>query len=156
MSRRQSRRLRQNASRANRRIRQQNANHNVDLEHAHQAPAQIGRRHLCQSRANAQPSADARYSTAMMRNAPRPPMRCPSTPLVAAPTTVPASAMLTVTPSVASVSANTCRSCAVVPEMTAVSNPNSNPPSAPTTVPRTRIWFSAKQSASHTQYSPSS
>jgi hypothetical protein len=60
--------------------------------------------------------------------------------------------METVTPSVCGVSAKTCVNCCVVPEMTAVSKPNSRPPSAPTTVLRIRYPLRATKILSRERY----
>src|SRR5271168_1375525 len=87
-----------------------------------------------QFQAKAHPRAETVYKTAMMRSASRPPIRWPSTPALMAPTTVPASPMKTVRPSVKEVRLYTTVSCWVVPAITAVSKPNNRPPSAPTIV----------------------
>src|ERR1035437_7483883 len=86
-----------------------------------------------QSNANAQPRAEIRYSTAVMRKLPRRPYRSPGIPPNMAPRMVPQSAADTVNPSSAGLSENLVVSAAVVPAITAVSNPNSSPPSAATT-----------------------
>src|ERR1700679_1052327 len=70
----------------------------------------------------------------MMRSASRPPMRCPSTPEVIAPSTVPTSPIETVNPKVNDVRWYTTVNCCVAPAITAVSNPNSSPPKAPVIV----------------------
>src|SRR5271157_4451709 len=67
-----------------------------------------------------------------MRKLSRPPKRSPRTPENMAPMTVPESAMKTVTPNSKAERWKTWVSCCVVPAMTAVSNPKSSPPSAPT------------------------
>ncbi len=51
-----------------------------------------------QFHANMQPSAEITYNTAVMRSVSRPPSLCPMLPADIAPTTVPATAMNTVTP----------------------------------------------------------
>jgi len=64
----------------------------------------------------------------------RRPYQSAGQPAVNAPTIVPISALATVNPSHPADSPNTLLSQSVVPEMTAVSNPNSKPPNAATTV----------------------
>ena len=53
----------------------------------------------CQFHANAQPSAETKYRTAMIRRLSRRPQRSPGIPASMAPTMVPHSAMDTVSPS---------------------------------------------------------
>src|SRR6202035_5610466 len=70
----------------------------------------------------------------MIRKLSRRPKRSPGRPASMAPTTVPQIAMETVMPRLFEDRLKTCDSWPVVPEMTAVSNPNSKPPKAATTV----------------------
>src|ERR1700728_1949962 len=81
-----------------------------------------------------QPSAEIRYRIAITRRLSRRPFRSPGIAASDAPRIVPTSAIATVNPSPHSDKAKVFFNPAVVPEMTAVSNPNSNPPSAATTV----------------------
>ena len=81
-----------------------------------------------QSHEKAQPMAEMKYSTPMSCRAPRRPLRSPRIPANNAPTMVPQSALATVKPSARSERWNVSVSARVVPAMTAVSNPNSNPP----------------------------
>ena len=87
-----------------------------------------------QFQAKAQPRAETRYKTAITRRLSRRPYRSPGIPASIAPTMVPQSAIETVSPSDAAESwYSNVRAC-VVPAITAVSNPNSRPPRAATTV----------------------
>src|SRR5471030_38847 len=86
-----------------------------------------------QSNANAQPSAEMTYSTAVIRRLARRPYLSPGTPPNMDPRMVPYRAAATVSPSDQSVSAKVLRKAPVAPEITAVSNPKSSPPSAATT-----------------------
>ena len=95
-----------------------------------------------QSHEKAQPMAEMKYSTPMSCRAPRRPLRSPRIPANNAPTMVPHSALATVKPSARSERWKVSVRARVVPAMTAVSNPNSKPPSAATTVLRT-TWESS-------------
>src|ERR1700722_9664139 len=93
----------------------------------------------------------------MMRKLSRRPKRSPGNPASMAPTTVPQIAIETVIPKLFEDRWKTCESWPVVPEMTAVSNPNSRPPKAATTVlfnktefnfmpsPGVRVLFQARR-----------
>src|SRR5579862_2002030 len=93
----------------------------------------------------------------MIRKLSRRPKRSPGNPASMAPTTVPQIAIETVIPRLFDDRLKTCDSWPVVPEMTAVSNPNSRPPRAATTVlfnktafnfmpsPDARVLFQARQ-----------
>src|SRR5580700_1442191 len=93
----------------------------------------------------------------MIRKLSRRPKRSPGRPASMAPTTVPQIAMETVMPRLFDDRWKTCDSWPVVPEMTAVSNPNSRPPKAATTVlfnktafnfmpsPDVRVLFQARR-----------
>src|SRR5271168_1468147 len=85
-----------------------------------------------QFHANAQPTDDTKYNTAINRKLSRRPYFSPGRPPVIAPITVPASAEETVTPRDHSERWNSNFNARVAPEITAVSNPKSNPPSAAT------------------------
>src|SRR5881275_2681415 len=87
-----------------------------------------------QFHARAQPSAETRYRTASPRRLSRRPYLSPKRPAVAAPMIVPQSALETVKPSAPGERPYVVVSACVVPAMTAVSKPNSRPPSAATTV----------------------
>src|ERR1044072_9083850 len=93
-------------------------------------PMNRASRNEYQSKANAQPTADNRYSTAVICNAFRLPSRSPGMPPNIAPRIVPHSAEDTVTPSMYGVNEYFADSAAVAPAITAVSNPNNSPPNA--------------------------
>src|SRR5208337_2669040 len=95
-----------------------------------------------QFHAKAQPRAEIRYSTAISRKLSRRPYRSPGMPASMAPNTVPKSALKTVNPSDQGESWNVTRKAPMVPAITAVSNPNSRPPKAATTVLFKRYEFS--------------
>src|SRR5579875_695753 len=80
------------------------------------------------------PTAEIKYKIAIARRLSRRPLRSPGTPASDAPKIVPSSAIETVKPRPHSDSAKVFFNPAVVPEITAVSKPNSSPPSAATTV----------------------
>ena len=82
---------------------------------------------------------DARKSTAKTASTGRRPHQSLGRPTSNAPNSVPIRALETVKPSVLSSSPNTLRSASVVPEMTAVSNPNRNDPNAATTALRKSV-----------------
>src|ERR1700691_5048318 len=84
--------------------------------------------------AKAHPTAEITYNNAITRKLSRLPYFCPGRPDVVAPSTVPISAIVTVKPSSHGVRRYVRVRASVVPEITAVSNPNNNPPRAPTIV----------------------
>src|SRR5277367_1067826 len=75
---------------------------------------------------------------AVMRNVARLPIFCPIVPTDMAPITVPQRAIDTVKPRFTGLRKKRSESACVVPAMTAVSKPNSKPPSAPVTALRRR------------------
>ena len=91
-----------------------------------------------QSHARAQPAAATRKSTARQASTGRRPHQSAGRPTSSDPTIVPSRALETVKPSRLSVSEKTWRRDSVVPEITAVSNPNRNEPSAATIALSTR------------------
>jgi hypothetical protein len=98
---------------------------------------------IYQFAAKAHPKEDTKYSSAHSHNIARLPYASPGFPIMMDPRTVPMRAMETVKPSVASVSPNNGRRNRVVPEITAVSNPNRNPPSADTIVAKRSFFLTA-------------
>ncbi len=95
-----------------------------------------------QFHAMAQPRPETRYRTAITRRLSRRPKRSPGKPASIAPRTVPKSALNTVTPKRKGVRLYVWVRALVVPEMTAVSNPNRRPPSAATIVLFSKVAFS--------------
>src|SRR5207302_8581752 len=87
--------------------------------------------------AEALPAADTKYNTASTNSTRRRPRISAGFPAVNAPTIVPMSAEATAKPRRKLSSANARWSASVVPEMTAVSNPNSRPPRAATSALKT-------------------
>src|ERR1035438_6363999 len=85
-----------------------------------------------QLQAAAQPMADARYSAPSALRQARRPYRSLGALALHEPTTVPHKALETVMPSRAGESEKVSVSDLVVPEITAVSNPNNSPPRAAT------------------------
>src|ERR1700722_9301549 len=79
---------------------------------------------------SAQPIADTRKSHPASSNPPRRPKRSAITPDTSVPGMAAQNALELVIPSQTSLRWNVARSGALVPEITAVSNPNSNPPNA--------------------------
>src|SRR5436853_795995 len=92
-----------------------------------------------QFHATAQPTAEITYNTAITRRLSRRPYRSPGNPASIAPKIVPHSALATVTPSRPGESWYVWVSAAVVPEITAVSNPNQRPPHVAITVLLTNV-----------------
>src|ERR1700761_5897671 len=92
-----------------------------------------------QFHARPQPSAEMRYRIAITRRLSRRPLRSPGMPASDAPRIVPNSATATVKPNPQPDSVKVFFNPAVVPEITAVSKPNSRPPSAATTVLLMRV-----------------
>src|SRR3954471_23548487 len=95
-----------------------------------------------QLHARAQPSDDTRYRTARPRRLSRRPYLSPKNPAVAAPMIVPHSALETVKPSAPGERPYVVLNARVVPAITAVSKPNSRPPSAATIVLFSRVRLS--------------
>ena len=81
--------------------------------------------------ASADPIAETRKSAAAIVREPLRPRRSLSHPAIPAPMTLPSRAELTVQPKSTGPSSNCRWRGPTVPEMTAVSNPNRKPPSAP-------------------------
>src|SRR5580700_1925502 len=96
-------------------------------------------RRAYQFHAPAQPAAAMRNSTASSVSTGRRPHQSAGRPALSAPTIVPISALETVNPSRLSLSENARRNASVVPEITAVSNPNSSEPSAATIALNSRM-----------------
>src|SRR5438445_2063521 len=102
-------------------------------------PTKRNRTREYQFQARAQPTDEITYNTAMTRKLSRRPYRSPGNPASIAPKIVPHSALATVTPSRPGESWYVWVSAAVVPEITAVSNPNKRPPKAAITVLLTNV-----------------
>src|ERR1017187_1409334 len=102
-------------------------------------PSQRKKSSAYQFHARAQPSAAITNSTASIASTGRRPHQSAGRPTRARPTTVPSSALDTVNPRRLSLSMYTWRKASVVPEITAVSKPNSSDPRAATTALITRI-----------------
>src|SRR5690348_1618059 len=100
-----------------------------------------------QPHASAQPMAEAKYRAPSRNSIARRPRASAGLPTVMAPRMVPINALATVKPSVNGVRANVSLSQSVVPEITAVSKPNSRPPNDATSVlnKRKRLSFMAVQ-----------
>src|SRR4030042_279026 len=98
-----------------------------------------------QSQAKAQPTADTKYRTANTVNTGRRPHQSEGRPTNRAPNNVPISALATVQPFMLSEREYKSRRVSVVPEITAVSNPNRNDPNAAmialvNNTARPRLW----------------
>src|SRR5215472_17230767 len=101
-------------------------------------PTMRNKRSAGQLQASAHPRADAKYKAPNAARHLRRPYRSLGGPAPSDPKTVPHNALETVTPSIAGDSENVSLSAFVVPAMTAVSNPKSSPPNAPTSALRSR------------------
>src|SRR5580698_7273282 len=101
-------------------------------------------RNESQFQAKEQPSADSTYKAAVMRRVARLPIFCPILPADMAPITVPQRAMDTVKPRLTGLREKYSERVCVVPAITAVSNPNKRPPSAPVIELRRRYLLRAK------------
>ena len=95
-------------------------------------PSQRKKSRAYQFHASAHPRAEMTNSTASSASTGRRPHQSAGRPTSNAPTMVPNSALDTVKPRRLSLSSYTCRNASVVPEITAVSKPNSSDPSAAT------------------------
>src|SRR5579862_8047351 len=85
-----------------------------------------------------QPIADNKYMSAITNNTFLRPYRCAGFPAIMDPITVPIRLAATVNPKRKSLSDQSCWIVFSAPEITAVSNPNKNPPSAAISVQRSR------------------
>ncbi len=95
-------------------------------------PSQRKKSSAYQLQASPQPTAEMTKSTASSASTGRRPHQSAGRPTSNAPTMVPNSALETVKPSRLSLSSYTSRKASVVPEITAVSKPNSSDPRAAT------------------------